>query len=254
VGGRCYGDIQPLPVAVVCSQADRTRRGQQVVDTLRSTARNSQAGVRAVLDAAGVKYESLWVSNAIRVRGGSKSLVDRIAAISGVARIEAPPHFQLIKPVRVEPADVVATAVEWGIANINADDVWTQLGVRGEGIVVASIDTGVQLDHPALVSSYRGNKGDGTFAVADGLCPGVGVALAAGRALVSARMTARIFASYSVSCARISCGERPWMRWPNSSISCHSRANRFLAPSLSPFRRATTSCEATAWVSHSTPE
>ena len=54
-------------------------------------------------------------------------------------------------------------AVEWGIANINADDVWSQYGDKGEGIVIANIDTGVQYDHPALVNQYRGNNGDGTF-------------------------------------------------------------------------------------------
>ncbi|MEE3920591.1 hypothetical protein V2I01_27170 [Micromonospora sp. BRA006-A] len=28
---------------------------------------------------------------------------------------------------------------------------------------MASIDSGVQFDHPALVNAYRGNNGDGTF-------------------------------------------------------------------------------------------
>ena len=49
------------------------------------------------------------------------------------------------------------------MANINADDVWNEFGVTGEGITVANIDTGVQYDHPALVGKYRGNNGDGTF-------------------------------------------------------------------------------------------
>ncbi|MGH3683176.1 MAG: S8 family serine peptidase, partial [Natronosporangium sp.] len=35
--------------------------------------------------------------------------------------------------------------------------------VRGEEVILASIDTGVQFDHPALVEQYRGNLGDGTF-------------------------------------------------------------------------------------------
>ena len=52
---------------------------------------------------------------------------------------------------------------EWGLDAINAPDVWEDFGVRGEGIVVANVDTGVQFDHPALVAQYRGNNGDGTF-------------------------------------------------------------------------------------------
>ena len=41
--------------------------------------------------------------------------------------------------------------------------MWSTFGDRGEGIVVANIDTGVQFNHPALVGQYRGNLGGGTF-------------------------------------------------------------------------------------------
>ena len=49
-----------------------------------------------------------------------------------------------------------------GVADIHADQVWEQVGARGEGLVVANIDSGVQYDHPALVASYRGNQGGGS--------------------------------------------------------------------------------------------
>ena len=54
-------------------------------------------------------------------------------------------------------------AAEWNLNNIRAPEVWSTYGDRGEGIVVASIDTGVQYNHPALVNQYRGNIGGGTF-------------------------------------------------------------------------------------------
>ena len=41
--------------------------------------------------------------------------------------------------------------------------MWSTYGARGEGFVVATIDTGVQYDHPALVEQYRGNLGGGVF-------------------------------------------------------------------------------------------
>jgi subtilisin family serine protease len=47
-----------------------------------------------------------------------------------------------------EPA---INAVEWGVNAINANQVWSTFGLRGEGIVVANIDTGADFDHPALV-------------------------------------------------------------------------------------------------------
>ncbi|MBX6723686.1 MAG: S8 family serine peptidase, partial [Dactylosporangium sp.] len=61
-------------------------------------------------------------------------------------------------------ADAKPTAgPEWGVANIEAPRVWSEFDVRGEGIVVANIDGGVQYDHPALVGKYRGNLGGGQF-------------------------------------------------------------------------------------------
>jgi Subtilase family len=41
--------------------------------------------------------------------------------------------------------------------------VWSTFGDRGDGVVVANVDTGVQFDHPALARQYRGDLGDGSF-------------------------------------------------------------------------------------------
>ncbi len=50
---------------------------------------------------------------------------------------------------------------EWGISKIRADLVHNALGINGAGIVVASIDSGVDWQHPALQSRYRGYTGAG---------------------------------------------------------------------------------------------
>jgi subtilisin family serine protease len=42
---------------------------------------------------------------------------------------------------------------------IGADKVWNEFSVRGKGIVVGESDTGVDVNHPALKESYRGNAG-----------------------------------------------------------------------------------------------
>ncbi len=44
----------------------------------------------------------------------------------------------------------------WNIELVDADRVWSQLGVRGAGAVVAGFDTGVVYNHPALADKYRG--------------------------------------------------------------------------------------------------
>jgi subtilisin family serine protease len=145
------------------SIADLDERRQAVYDELTSTAAASQKGIRAQLDSADVEYQTFWATNAIKVSNGDMTLVNQVAASSEVAGIY--PSFEVEAPDPEQGKDPVFTpyAVEWGVSDINADDVWSQYGITGEGIVVGSIDTGAQWDHPALVNQYRGNNGDGTF-------------------------------------------------------------------------------------------
>ena len=140
---------------------DWAERGSYVVDRLKATAAASQAPVRAELDADGVKYTSYWITNALRVRG-NEAVVDELATNPAVEAISAPVSYELPDPVGAASRSGI-TAVEWNIARVNAPQVWSQFGVRGEGIVVANIDTGVQYDHPALVGQYRGNLGGGNI-------------------------------------------------------------------------------------------
>jgi len=46
---------------------------------------------------------------------------------------------------------------EWNINIIDAPELWN-LGFTGEGVVVASMDTGVDLDHPDVNSQWRGGE------------------------------------------------------------------------------------------------
>jgi subtilisin family serine protease len=50
------------------------------------------------------------------------------------------------------------TAVEWGLQQIKADQVWA-LGYTGQGVVVGGHDTGYEWNHPALKTKYRGWNG-----------------------------------------------------------------------------------------------
>ncbi|WP_238705728.1 cell wall-binding repeat-containing protein [Serinicoccus chungangensis] len=142
---------------------DWAARGQGVYDALTSTATASQAGVRAKLDAEGATYEAHWITNAVHVTAGSEDLALALAGRAEVEGVYPTRAYDVPEVTPVETSAVGPAAVEWGIADINADDVWSEYGVTGEGIVVATIDTGVQYDHPALVQQYRGTNGDGTF-------------------------------------------------------------------------------------------
>src|SRR5699024_2653885 len=64
---------------------------------------------------------------------------------------------QLISPANKNDEESKAdrAEVEWNIDRVHAPQVW-DMGIDGAGTVVASIDTGVQWDHPALKEKYRG--------------------------------------------------------------------------------------------------
>jgi subtilisin family serine protease/uncharacterized membrane protein len=139
---------------------DRGARGDLVFQTLQNTAQRTQAGLILYLEnqrisGAVSSYRPFYIVNAISVTAGLETLND-LAARPDVAYIEAERVFRIPEPI---PADDLSTdAVEWGISKIRANQVWADFNLRGEGIVVANIDTGVQYNHPALVDQYRGTS------------------------------------------------------------------------------------------------
>jgi serine protease AprX len=135
-----------------------------VVEALKKVAMESQAGLLADLQTNGIPYQAFWITNMVKVRGG-QALALQWAARPEVGLIESNPSFQ----VNLEPGPPAAgpsplgepnsvSTIEWGISQINAPAVWN-LGFTGQDVVVASGDTGIQWDHPALISQYRGWNG-----------------------------------------------------------------------------------------------
>lgn len=139
-------------------------RGDYVVKELKATATASQKSTVASLDKAGAEYTSYWLSNRVLVKGGTMKQATTLATDSNVAEIHESVVVDKPDPVAEKNTKSVngKNAVEWGIEETGAPEAWAA-GITGEGITVASVDSGTQYDHPALVNQYRGNNGDGTF-------------------------------------------------------------------------------------------
>ncbi|WP_335464077.1 S8 family serine peptidase, partial [Neobacillus drentensis] len=132
-----------------------------VVSSLRNTAMESQTEVMEYLEEAKQKGEvksvqSFYVVNAIAVTA-TKAVMDKLAAFPEVAKILPNETRQIITPIqpKEKTTNQNSSTVEWGVEKVGAPQVW-DMGIDGAGIVVASIDTGVQWDHPALMEKYRG--------------------------------------------------------------------------------------------------
>ena len=133
-------------------------KGQYVFAALVEGARTSQAGVTAVLEQAGVKFESYYIVNRVLVRGGTRSLALELASRPDVDRLTANHTFQ-IDPMEMSPSDgEQVQGVGSNVSYIKADQVWA-MGYNGAGIVLADQDTGLQWDHPAIINHYRGWNG-----------------------------------------------------------------------------------------------
>jgi hypothetical protein len=152
---------------------DWEARGEFVYNTLRETAANSQVNAKAILDVAGLRYETFIAGNDLYVWSGTQAEANGLAALPEVSSIRATrtyyidpyisPSAQvsfnwagdyLSKNALTTVSAVPEATTDWGITDSKADQFWTAFGVQGDGIKVANIDTGVQWNHPALDQSF----------------------------------------------------------------------------------------------------
>jgi subtilisin family serine protease len=169
-----------------------------LVGALQDTANRSQAGVRALLAARqslgrAAEVRPLWIVNAIAAKADLATILE-LAARPEIALLRAdhirrliddvvvtrdqdaalssgtsPPNSAWpslplgLSPIALQSAlpDAVPPTVEWNIRQIGADRVWNALNIDGTGVVVATLDTGVDWQHPALQTKYRGYHGAG---------------------------------------------------------------------------------------------
>lgn len=149
-------------LGAAAKQQTRAAKAETVLRTKKEHAARSQAEVVKALEGAKAEYTSYWIVNAVRVVGSEK-LAGTLAQRPEVSRIDADDKVDLPKPAEGKREQAAADAVEWNIDRIKAPQVWEQAGVRGEGIVVANIDSGVDYTHPAVNNQYRGKNADGTY-------------------------------------------------------------------------------------------
>ncbi len=141
---------------------DRAQRGQLVFDSLRKTAVSAQVAARtAVGRTKGARAESFWLSNVMLVHGDA-ALATKLAALPSVRTVRKEKVYPLVKPIAPQVVVDAGETPGWGVAKIGADQVWAE-GITGAGVTVATIDTGVEYTHEALVEHYRGNHHDGSF-------------------------------------------------------------------------------------------
>jgi subtilisin family serine protease len=131
----------------------RASRLENVVQALQQRATASQQPVLELLarlqrEGKVSRVAPLWIFNGIEVRA-TPAAIDQLAARADVQSVE--PDRRIV-PLGVSPT---ATSPEPNLSLVNAPALWS-LGDRGQGVVVATMDSGVDVTQPDLAARWRG--------------------------------------------------------------------------------------------------
>jgi subtilisin family serine protease len=135
-------------------QGSQATRLHDVVARSQATAARSQlpfAKLARAWEKAGrvTSFTPFWVFNGFALTA-APDIVDALSRNPAVASVT--PDATTYAP----PSAAASTASpEWNISLVNAPALWDR-GFTGQGVVVASLDTGVDVTHPDLAGRWRG--------------------------------------------------------------------------------------------------
>ncbi|MFA5240776.1 MAG: S8 family serine peptidase [Sulfuricella sp.] len=131
---------------------NRHQHDPEHVRALRQKAALTQAPVKRFLeDRGGKRMRELWAINGIAV----KVRADAIRALASRPGIES---IRLDAQLQAPVVTLGAAALpEWNLGAVQAPELWS-LGHTGSNVVIASMDTGVDPNHPDLANNWRGGN------------------------------------------------------------------------------------------------
>jgi len=137
----------------------RTDRINSVVKTLQTKADTGQQKIRDLIETrrsegkvSQVTY--FWIFNGLEVTA-TPDVIQELAARPDVLHITPNESFQAPPFLPLEQGEIGVLSVQPNLTLINIPTLW-DFGYQGEGIVVANMDTGVDVSHPNLSSKWRG--------------------------------------------------------------------------------------------------
>jgi uncharacterized repeat protein (TIGR02543 family) len=134
----------------------RAEQATGVIDALKVTAEKTQGAVKNLLEAKKSQgrvqsYTPFWIFNGFSVTATADA-IQELAAHPDVLSI-TPDQLDIV-PASLPPA---LSNPEANITLVNAPALWSK-GYTGQGVVVASMDSGVSLSHSALATRWRGGS------------------------------------------------------------------------------------------------
>ncbi len=167
-------DILELDKQLYEKNASIKERTYTVITTLQDKSNSTQGSIVSYIDSKSttdvIKYERYWIINAILIETKPEILLS-ISERNDIGYMDID-HKSIPDPTYDERPAVVQSieTTERGLKAVNAHKLW-EMGYTGAGRLVMSRDTGVDGNHSALASRWRGLhvpwnqawRGSGTF-------------------------------------------------------------------------------------------
>ena len=128
-------------------------KGEYVFEALTNHNIRTQKNLVHWLEKENIQFFSMTVANGIFAKINSAAL-EKLKSRTDLKAITANPTVPLLSVNQVaETREKILGA--WGISKVGADKLW-EMGIEGQGTIVAGQDTGYDPNHPAIQKKYRG--------------------------------------------------------------------------------------------------
>jgi len=134
-------------------------RAYTVITALQQKAAETQAPILSYLASAPpgdvVSYESMWAVNMIVVEA-TPSILLELSEWPEVGYLHINGQSTIDQPLDPTPSESIPNGSEPGLRAVKANLMWAA-GYTGAGSIVMNLDSGVNVNHPALGYKWRGN-------------------------------------------------------------------------------------------------
>ncbi|CAL8133611.1 unnamed protein product [Orchesella dallaii] len=154
------GNSEPLALIRASQFGNQIEKQEALMNALKTWSIFSQSEAKIIMQSLGKSFTSFWAANVMVVRDAGVadvqvlSLLETVKILAEVVKLPLQPILSPASGVQV----LADPGLQWGVQKIQADEVWPTYKTTGEGVVVATIDSGVRWTHNALIGNWRIDK------------------------------------------------------------------------------------------------